>query len=187
MGRFNKKILLAVLFFLAFSERVFLDLGPNMELMTVTMLIASAYLGTKHSVFLVLSVLFLSDLIIGNTNIFLFTWSGFIIPAIVLANPLKRAKIKVYAGTLFGMGTSLFFYLWTNFGVWLLDTWGMYANDTSGLAMAYINGLPFLKASLVSTILFVPIGFAAFEAYLNRHLLFQVYLSKRSLSLRHQN
>src|SRR3989344_4263226 len=93
----GKKIIFAILFLLAFLERVAFDLGPNFEFVTGAMLLAAAYLGTRYSLTLVLVVMVLSDLTLGNTNIFLFTWSGFLIPALVASKVLTKAKnIIVY-------------------------------------------------------------------------------------------
>ena len=73
-----------VLFLLAFGERVFFDLGPNIELVTIALGLAATYLNKKNSLVLSLFIVMLSDLIIGNSMIFLFTWTGFLIPAIIL-------------------------------------------------------------------------------------------------------
>ncbi len=163
-------ILFLSLAFIAFLERVVFDFGPNIELVTLSMLLASAYLGSSFSILLVLIVLFLSDIVLGTTSIFLFTWTGFLIPAFVssrLFSNMQRRRLQggfpVLFGSVLGFSSNLFFFTWTNFGVWLLDVWGMYPRDLSGLLLSYIHGLPFLKLQLLSTLVFVPIGFAAVE------------------------
>ena len=70
---------------------------------------------------------------------------------------------RVVWGTGAGIGGSLFFYLWTNFGVWFLDSWGMYSKDLGGLVYCYMNGLPFLKNSLKSSVILVPFILTAVE------------------------
>lgn len=166
-----KKIILVALFLLAFSGRVVFDLGPNTEFVTAVMLLSACYFGKKESFWLTIAILFSTDLILGNTNIFLFTWSGFIIPALFAADLFKIHKgsgiTNIAGGTVLGIGSTLFFYFWTNLGVWALDSWGMYANNLSGLLASYVNGLPFLKMQMISSLMFVPLGFAIFElAYL---------------------
>lgn len=183
----NKNIVFTFLVILALTERVFFDLGPNFEFVTGALMLSGAYLGKNYSICLVLLIMAVSDLVLGNTNIFLFTWSGFLIPALILTGLFKQIKVnRVFSGTVFGIATSLFFYIWTNFGVWMLDSWGMYSKDLNGLAMAYVNGLPFLRYSLVSTIMLVPASFFLFETYLYvvGHL---ASLSSKSLSSLHQN
>lgn len=153
---------LTVLFGLAFFERTLADLGPNRELITVFMVVSSLVLSRKNSLILMALLLIGTDLIIGNTNIFLFTWSGFLMP-LILAPWLKRVtqsqtwKTMLF-GTAFGLGANLFFFLWTNFGVWLFDSWNMYPNTLSGLALSYLNGLPFLRAQLITTLIALPTG-----------------------------
>lgn len=161
-----KKIIVAILFLLAFSERVFFDLGPNIELITLLMLLSASYLGKKQAFWLTFLIISLTDIFIGNTNIFIFTWSGFLIPALVVGEVFRKINTngikKIGLGTLGGIISNLFFYFWTNFGVWFLGT--MYPKTLSGLATSYINGLPFLKMQLLGTLFFVPLGFAIFEA-----------------------
>lgn len=151
----------------ALGERLFFDLGSNVELVTTVMLLSAAYLKPKMTLWLVFLIMAISDFFLGTTSIFLFTWSGFLIPATV-SNKLfsvKRRKglSQIMLGTSLGIGASLFFFLWTNFGVWALDFWGMYSNDFSGLIASYTNALPFFKANLISTLLFTPIGFTLAE------------------------
>ena len=58
----------------ALFERIFFDLGPNVELVTLTTFLAGAYLGFPYSFFVPLATLFISDLVLGNSLIFLFTF-----------------------------------------------------------------------------------------------------------------
>ena len=66
-------------------------------------------------------------------------------------------------GTGLGIIASLWFYLWTNFGVWALDSFGMYPKTLLGLIDAYILGLPFFKNNLIGNLLFVPISLTIVE------------------------
>src|SRR3989338_5716231 len=164
------KIIIVSLFALAFLERVFFDLGPNIELVTTAMLFTSVYWGIKQSFWLTLAILATTDIAIGNTNIFIFTWTGFLFPAILVDKFPGLAKSfgleKIFRGTGAGIISNLFFFFWTNFGVWLLDSWGMYTNGLSGLMMSYIIALPFLKYQFISTLVFVPLGFTVLEVLL---------------------
>ncbi len=166
--------LFIILFLLAFLERTVFDFGPNIELLTSALVLSSFYFGVKKSFLGILTVMVLSDLIIGNTNIFIFTWSGFLIPAIFLSSTVRNLYTKynilntekifsVLTLTFSGLSANLFFYFYTNFGVWLLDSWGMYTKDFQGLMFCYINALPFLKNQIVSSLIFIPIGVLMFE------------------------
>jgi len=69
----------------------------------------------------------------------------------------KSQDLNLISGsTLFTIPSSIFFYLWTNFGVWYQ---GWYPPTLSGLAESYVMGLPFLKFNLVGNLIFVPLGF----------------------------
>lgn len=162
-----KRLVIYLVFVLAFIERVWFDLGPNIELITLATILSAFYLDRKTTMFLTLGVIAGSDVLIGNSNIFLFTWSGFILPILVISI-FKNLKINRFlSGTLAGISSNIFFFLWTNFGVWALDSWGMYPNTLLGLLQSYINGLPFLKYQLTSTLFFVPIGFLVYEIVFN--------------------
>ena len=163
------------MFLFAFLERTVYDLGPNIELVTTALVLSSFYFGKKSSFWLTFAVIAFSDVVIGNSNIFLFTWSGFLIPAflssrlITLFKLISQRLTNLWSGLKLiplisvGLFSNLFFYLWTNFGVWLLDSWGMYPDTFQGLLLSYINALPFLKNQILSTFIFVPLGYALIE------------------------
>jgi len=159
----TKYLFLALLFLLAFGERVLFDFGANMELVTTALILSSFYVGRKTSFWLIFFIMLGSDLLIGNTNIFIFTWSGFLIPSLLAhkfsgrRNPISRTV----NGLLAGISTVGFFFVWTNFGVWLLGS--MYPKTLQGLILSYINALPFLRMQAISTLVFIPFGFLLTE------------------------
>lgn len=161
-------LFIIVLLTLSIGERVLYDLGPNIEFITVSMLLTAVYLGREKAIWIVLISMVVSDALLGNTNIFIFTWSGFLIPAYFASIHLNKPKLKgiklVGKSTIFGVSTIMFFFIWTNFGVWIMDSWGMYSNDLAGLTQSYINALPFLRMHLISNLAIVPSGFIAVES-----------------------
>jgi hypothetical protein len=168
-NKYMKKLYLIALFSIAFLERVVFDLGPNAELITTAMILSAIYVGKKESFWLIFAIVAITDRLIGNTNIILFTWTGFLIPAYLLGKLLKDNKnkiIKTMFGTGAGIGANFFFFLWTNFGVWYLDSWGIYPDTLQGLIASYVNALPFLKAQLTSTLVFIPLGILLTETAL---------------------
>jgi hypothetical protein len=188
----SKFLIISALFILAFLERTVFDLGPNFELVTTVMVLASFYFGTKESFCLTFAIIAFSDRINGNSSIFLFTWSGFLIPALFINDffktisiklPIKKSvhlpnfALKLTLLTSLGLFANLFFYIWTNFGVWLLDSFNMYPNTLRGLLMSYINGLPFLKYQIISTLLFLPLTKTIFSVLQN---LFSSYKTSKN-------
>lgn len=158
-----KNYFVYLIFFLAFLERTVFDLGPNFELVTLAMVLSAFYLNRSNAFVLTFFLMLISDLLIGNSNIFIFTWSGFLLPILIISIFKKLKMNNIFSGTLAGISSNLFFFVWTNFGVWALDSWGMYPKTLAGLLNSYINGLPFLKYQLVSTLLFVPLGFGIYK------------------------
>lgn len=132
---------------------------PNLETLTTTMLLAGSLLGARYAMWIAGITIVATDLLIGNDLIFLFTWSAWIAVAIA-AVALKQWNTKPlrYAGAMFGAGilATLFFFLWTNFGVWAIS--GMYEHTAAGLLQSYIMGLPFLKNQLLGNFVFVPLA-----------------------------
>ena len=164
---YKKHILLLTLFLIAFLERTVFDLGANIEIVTASIILASLYTGRRGAFWLALLIMTTTDRVLGNTSILLFTWSGFLIPALFIASIMKKVGTKrvrkVFVSIGAGLGTNVFFFLWTNFGVWALDTWGMYPNTLLGLLASYVNGLPFLKNQFISSLVFIPLGIVSIE------------------------
>jgi hypothetical protein len=63
-----------------------------------------------------------------------------------------------------GIFASLFFFLWTNFGVWISDSFHMYPTTWVGLINCYFAGLPFLKLNLAGNLFFISVSFSVVEA-----------------------
>lgn len=150
-----KKIIFAVLLIsLGILFRTLWHVGPNIEFVTAATLLSTVYLGRKYSILVPLIIMVISDFIIGNTSIFVFTWSAYI-----LIGLLSRNSKSVLKQTGQGILAGLFFYLWTNFGVWALDSFGMYSKDLSGLVRTYVMGLPFLRFNLIGNLVFISTSF----------------------------
>jgi len=54
-------------------------------------------------------------------------------------------------GAGYGLVGALFFYFYTNFGVWLIGN--LYPHTFSGLIQSYVMGLPFLRLHAVGSVL----------------------------------
>ncbi len=165
-----KFLLIGGLIGIALIERLWFDLGPNVELITVVTFIAAFYLGKKAAIIIPLVTLAISDAFIGNTSIALFTWSAYIVIGLIsyfISKSSKSTFTRILIATGGGAGACVWFYLWTNFGVWLLDSLGMYSKDLSGLIASYIAGIPFLRNQLVSNLIIVPTVFSVIELIRN--------------------
>ncbi len=152
----GKFLLVGVVALLAVAERVWFDLGANVELVTSVSILSGMYLRGSYKFLVPLGVMYVSDLVLGMGMISLFTWSGFVV-MVYLSSLLRRIESLFWRGLGSGVLGNLVFFGWTNFGVWLTEKYGMYTNDLSGLMMSYWRGLPFLRLQLVSTLLFLPV------------------------------
>ncbi|EKD75966.1 MAG: hypothetical protein ACD_43C00269G0009, partial [uncultured bacterium] len=151
--------LAALLIVLGIAGRMALLAYPNIETLMVVSILAGTVLGWRWGVVVSLFSVIGSDMIIGNTAILLYTWSAWLI--IGSASALGRrdqAKTQVWSNTLrntgLGVFGTLFFYAWTNFGVWHIG--GLYPHTLAGLLLSYINALPFLHNQLLGNLFIVP-------------------------------
>jgi len=144
----RKIILFVCLVIAAVSERLWFDLGPNIELVMTSSVLASMYLGRRLGVGVALVSLMISDFFLGNTLIMIFTWSGFAL--IAWGGRWLKGKNGLF-GAGYGLVGALFFYFYTNFGVWLIGN--LYPHTFSGLIQSYVMGLPFLRLHAVGSVL----------------------------------
>lgn len=160
MNKMNKKKLLIAISLIIFAviTRLLLRDLPNVETITVTALLAGSMLGGFYAVAVGLAAMAISDMIIGNDAILVFTWGAFAVIGLlglILRNKKKQSFKYILQMTGLGMMASLFFYFFTNFGVWLL--WPqMYAHTWQGLLQCYVMGLPFLKYNFLGNLVIVP-------------------------------
>jgi hypothetical protein len=161
-----KKIILAgLLIFLGIAFRTIWHIAPNVEFVTAATFLAIFYLGRKVGLIVPFAIMVLSDTLLGNSSIFVFTWSAYVFVALFNIFFLNRFGKKNIIVTQIGISTltSFFFFLWTNFGVWAIDSFHMYPHTFSGLIQSYLMGLPFLRLNLVGNIFFVGVTFSLVE------------------------
>jgi hypothetical protein len=158
-------IMIAILF------RTIWHVGPNIEFVTTATILAAVYLGPRWSIVVPIASIFVSDMIIGNTSIYLFTWSAYIVIGLV-ALLLRVGRVKACSRIrrwsvllASGIGSGVWFYLWTNFGVWYMDSWNMYPDTIDGLIQSYVMGLPFLRYTILGNVLFTICSAVCIEVY----------------------
>lgn len=138
---------------------------PNFEIITALTLVSAVFLGRFWAIIVPLSIIAITDVIIGNNAIMLFTWSAFaIIGAIGVLYKNARSQLlssnfEIIGLTGAGILSSVFFFIYTNFGWWLVSE--MYPHTWEGLIQCYAMGLPFFKNNLIGNLVFVPMFSAA--------------------------
>jgi hypothetical protein len=181
--RKNDLIYIAALIVLAIGLRI-LKIAPNVELVTGASLAAGFFLkNTKISFAVPFLIMMISDLIIGNTRIFLFTWSAFFVMPFFSSFISKKFREKksitqiLFVSQGMGIISTLLFFLWTNFGVVMIAD--SYSKDISGVLQSYINGLPFLANQLAGNLILVPVIFAGSFIYFGYRNLQNSILNKQ--------
>lgn len=162
-------ILIMLFIIIGLLTRTVLHLGPNVEFVTGLSLASGYFLrGQKKSFLVPILIMSISDLIIGNSVIFIFTWSAFLLTPLI-GKILTVSKPKLFYNIIAGMSGSLIsniiFFLWTNFGVVL--TTNMYERNINGLIQSYINAIPFFKNQLISNIIIAPLLFLTTSMAIN--------------------
>ncbi len=162
MGK-NKNVLASVWVALGVIGRI-IPHPVNVTPMTSIALFGGAKLSRGLALAVSLVGMVLSDVLLGKIEghaVFglwsIFTYSGF--AAIVLAGSfLKNASSGRTLG--FIVSSSLAFWVWTNFGTWLVE--GMYPHTTAGFVECYAMAVPFLRNALLGDLVW---GLALFLSF----------------------
>lgn len=200
---FNKSKLFAaltVIFIGVFGRFLMLKFVsiPNFEIITALTLVSAVFLGGVWIFVVPLSIIAITDMVIGNSPVLIFTWSAFAVIGFFgwlfkkmensrllrqLADTGGQAKFKILGLTGVGVISSIFFFLYTNFGWWLVSN--MYPHTLDGLIQAYIMGLPFFKNNLIGNLIFVPIfsGAAILIIYLKANYLSAIKFFKAKVKV----
>ena len=117
-----------------------------------------AILPRKWALSLPLIAMIASDLIIGLHPLIFFTWGSFAIIALTSHTFIK--KIEPLTIVTASLSASVFFYLITNFGVWIEGR--LYPLTLSGLGQSYYNAIPFFRNTVLGDLVFSVILFGAY-------------------------
>ncbi len=160
-NRMNLKniALIVGLITLAVSWRIInnsFQIAPNLELVTAVSVLAALMLGWRAALFVPIATMIISDIIIGNSSIFIFTWGSFALiglGAILLRKLDNKPKIQVISSVGFATASTFLFFVITNFGVWLQ---GWYPATLAGLIDSYVMAIPFYRTMLIGNLILIP-------------------------------
>ncbi len=144
--------------------------APNLELVTLVTIIAALTYGWRAALLVSISTMAVSDAIIGNTSILVFTWGSFgliALGSVILRKLNNKPKTQVLASAGFVIASSTLFFVVTNFGVWLQ---GWYAPTWAGLMNCYQMGIPFYRTMLIGNIVIVPAAVGVWQLVRLRHV-----------------
>ena len=168
MGERQVKIAIALtLILLAVGLRV-APHPANFAPMTAVALFAGAVLPRRFALSVPLMAIVLSDLVIGFYSMAPVVWTCYVLIALASSAWLRRPNLV--KGVALTLSSSLFFFVVTNFAVWL--TSGMYARTLAGLRDCFVLALPFFRATATSDLFYTALFFSFFATavYLQRHV-----------------
>lgn len=149
--------LVAVLMLIAIATRL-MPHPANFTSVAAVALLGGSLLPRKWALSLPLLIMVVSDFIIGLHPLILFTWGSFALIALMSNRYLHR--VNAGSVVLASLSASVFFYLVTNFGVWLQGQ--MYAMNWSGLISCYYNAIPFFRNTLAGDLVYSGVLFGAY-------------------------
>jgi hypothetical protein len=135
---------------------------PNFSPVLSMALLGGMYLKGRQAVLVPLALMIVSDFIIGFYGGMSFVW-GSIVLISVFGIWLKERKsfINVLSGSII---SAMIFFIVTNFGAWLT----LYPHTIDGLRQCYILAIPFFRSTLVSSVAYSLVFYAAYEWLLKR-------------------
>jgi hypothetical protein len=134
---------------------------PNLTAVTAIALLGGAYLSQRWAAVLVpVAALWLSDLILGFHSTMLYVYSAVALIALASSFILKdSAKPSKFGGL--SLVASLFFFLVTNFGVWMNESF--YPKTGAGLVSCYVMALPFLATQVIGDLFYTLLLFGVVQ------------------------
>jgi hypothetical protein len=130
--------------------------APNLELVTAISVLAAITMGWRIALIVPIVTMIISDIIIGNSLIFIFTWGSFAIiglSAVVLRKLNDKPKLQIISSVGFAAAGTFLFFIVTNFGVWLQ---GWYPMTWAGLVDCFVMAIPFYRTMLIGNLILVP-------------------------------
>ncbi len=138
----------------------FLPHPPNFAPIAAIGLFAGVFLPRKTAILLPLAAMVVSDVFLGFHGLIFWTWGAFLLIGLFSTYVLKK-NYNLTTVLASSIGVSVFFYLVTNFGVWVEGM--LYPPTLSGLASSYTNALPFFRNTLLGDLFYVSVIFGAYE------------------------
>jgi hypothetical protein len=135
---------------------------PNVAPITGLALFSGATLKSKKALLIPLLTMFLSDIFLGFHSTILFVYGSFLLIAII--GRFIKNRVGFINLSLFGVLSSVLFFLITNFGVWLTSS--MYVKNINGLISSYVMGIPFLKNTIIGDFIYTMSFFYGYKLFL---------------------
>ena len=132
--------------FLALAASWFIPHPPNFTSLIALSFYIPLIFGVKFIPILIFCFV-VSDFFIGFHSTTFFTWGSVLIIGLIT----QFFKNNIFLRLIGAVSASLIFFIFTNFGVWVLGSYG-YSYD--GLITCYIAAIPFYTNTLLSTLIY---------------------------------
>lgn len=143
---------------------------PNFSPLLAISLFVGFLVPKKQAVLIPVSLLIISDMILGFHDLSLLVWLCYGTMTYIAGRTLKDENLKRSFGL--AAAGSLGFFLITNFAVWLQGE--MYAMTWQGLTQCYVAGLPFFRNALIADLFYT-------GSFFGMYVLAQDYYTKKEL------
>ena len=148
---------ISLILILAFSR--LLPHPPNFTpIIAAAMLSAYFFRNIYVSLLVLIISMILSDLIIGFYSNYFLVYFSLLLIVVIFSTITKKINFKNLF--LYGIFSSLIFFIITNFGVWAFGS--LYEKNLFGLINCYILAIPFFTNTVFSTIFY---SYTAFFLY----------------------
>ena len=125
---------------------------PNFTPILAAAIFAPYIINNKWvSIAVPLTAMLIADLFIGFHSYILWVYGAIALSTLFSFALKKFGRMYIQLGIM-AVLSSLIFFVITNFAVWLV--WDFYPKTFDGLILCYAAGLPFLRNTLMSTILY---------------------------------
>ncbi len=132
---------------------------PNFTPIAAMALFGGTYFNKKFTAFLIpMAALFISDMILGFHSYMIAVYLGFAV--IVGIGMMLKNRVKFGSLLLASVGSSIIFFLITNFAVWIGSPY--YPQNFAGLLESYTAGLPFLNNGVLGDLFYNALFFGTF-------------------------
>ena len=121
---------------------------PNFTPILSIALLSGFYFKNRFSIMIPISIMLFSDIFIGNHLTTPWVYSSILIIYFIGQVVLKNNSFKNVI--ISSIGSSLLFFLVTNFGVWIVG----YPHTFAGFSACFVAAIPFYKNTLASVLLY---------------------------------
>ncbi len=132
----------------------------NFAPVTAIAIFGGAVLPRKLAIWVPVAAMMVSDAVIGFYSMMPVIWACYALIALASSLLLGRGRGRVVRGSALTLGSSLFFFIVTNFAVWVMS--GMYNHTWAGLVQCYTLAIPFFRGTVASDIVYTAALFGVF-------------------------